>query len=120
MGHYIINEFIRNICEHSLLLGGYYYFTCDEVKIQEDKLYLIEGKHGKNKYPNIADIKDGLLKMALYVNLKEVYYENKKYIPIPVLKLTTEAASSSLPNYYNNLLIEASENNFEVRIEKVK
>jgi hypothetical protein len=30
-------------------LGGFYYFTCDEVEIHGNELYLIEGKHSKEK-----------------------------------------------------------------------
>jgi hypothetical protein len=41
-------------------LGGLYYFTADEVVLQGSKIYLIEGKHSKNKsLPSLEDIKDG-------------------------------------------------------------
>jgi len=71
-------------------LGGYYYFTSDEVEINEKNVFLIEAKHTKeNKLPSIGDIKDGLLKMILFTNLEDVKIDGKKYNPIPVLKLTT-------------------------------
>ncbi|MEM3693911.1 MAG: hypothetical protein QXI39_07835 [Candidatus Bathyarchaeia archaeon] len=71
-------------------LGGYYYFTCDEVEIHGKNLYLIEGKHSRTKtLPSLEDIKDGLLRMILYTNLENVEIDNKKYNPVPILKLTT-------------------------------
>jgi len=100
-------------------LGGYYYFTCDEVEIHGNELYLIEGKHGTSGYPSIADVKDGLLKMILYTNLKKVYYNDKEFMPIPVLKLTTKGEPSRFPDYYNTLLKEAEQNNFRILTKKV-
>lgn len=71
-------------------LGGYYYFTCAEVEIHEDDLYLIEGKHTKTgKLPSLEDIKDGLLRMIMFTNLENVKIEGKDYNPVPILKLTT-------------------------------
>ncbi len=58
-------------------IGGYYYFTCDEVEIQGNELYLIEGKHSTSGYPSLNDVKDGLLKMIMYTNLKKVYYNHE-------------------------------------------
>jgi hypothetical protein len=72
-------------------LGGYYYFTSDEVDIKKNNVYLIEGKHSRtNSLPSLEDIKDGLLKMMLFTNLKNVKIDSKSYKPIPVLKLTIE------------------------------
>ena len=71
-------------------LGGYYYFTSDEVEINEKNIFLIEAKHTKSdKLPSIGDIKDGLLKMILFTNLKEVKIKGKEYSPVAVLKLTS-------------------------------
>lgn len=71
-------------------LGGLYYLTTDEVITEGKVLFLIEGKHSRNsKLPSIGDIKDGLLKMMLYCNLKNVKVANNYYIPKPVLKLTS-------------------------------
>jgi hypothetical protein len=100
-------------------IGGYYYFTCDEVEIHGNELYLIEGKHGTNVYPSLNDVKDGLLKMILYTNLKKVYYNNKEFIPIPILKLTTEGDVYRLPKHYDTLLKEAEENKFKVIIRRM-
>ncbi len=71
-------------------LGGNYYFTSDEVKLEKDDIHLIDAKHTKeNKIPYLGDIKDGLLKMILFTNLEEVKIDNRKLNPILILKLTT-------------------------------
>ncbi len=95
-------------------LGGNYYFTCDEVEVHGNEIYLIEGKHGINEYPSLADVKDGLLKMILYTNLKKVYLNNKEFTPVPFLKLTTKGNPAKFPDYYDTLLIEAKTNNFKI------
>lgn len=44
-------------------LGGYYFFTCDEVTIEKDIIYLVEGKHSQQRLiPSLEDLKDGLIK----------------------------------------------------------
>ena len=124
-------------------LGGEYYFTTDEIKIDNEKIYLIEGKHSKNEIlPSNGDIKDGLLKMILYTNLKEVKINEIEYQPIPVIKLTSTKLKGSIfsndssekikefisshnfsnkqKGLINNLFVEANENNFIVNIEKAE
>ncbi|HRI26795.1 MAG TPA: hypothetical protein PK715_01950, partial [Chitinophagales bacterium] len=50
-------------------LGGKYFLTVDEVKVDSEILYLMEAKHSKNALlPSKSDIKDGLLKLLLYCN----------------------------------------------------
>ena len=105
-------------------LGGYYFFTCDEVEIENDTIYLTECKHSKQSLiPSLEDIKDGLLKMILFANLKEVKIEGKEYKPIAVLKLTSdfrfskEKLRSSQIEILKLLKEEARENNFMVRIK---
>lgn len=86
-------------------LGGYYFFTSDEVKIEKDNIYLIDAKHTKgNKLPSIGDIKDGLLKMMLFANLEDVKIVDKNYNSIPVLKLTTESKSTILNKSQNKTM----------------
>lgn len=104
-------------------LGGDYYFTSDEVKIEKDNLFLIEGKHTKEaKLPALEDIKDGLLKMILFTNLKEVKIDSKEYNPIPVLKLTTrkdfdiKSIKESQKEMLNLLKKEAEHNGFRIII----
>lgn len=104
-------------------LGGLYYFTVDEFEIKENNLYLIEGKHTKDKnLPSLNDIKDGLLKMILFTNLENVMVKNKIYISMPILKLTTgsnfrlEDLNKSNRNILSLLQKEAKANGFKVLI----
>jgi hypothetical protein len=100
-------------------LGGLYYFTADEIHIKNNTLYLIEGKHSKQSLiPSSEDIKDGLVKMILFTNLKDVKIGNKGYSPIAVLKLTSETEfsktllSKSQLEQLQLLKKEAEKNNF--------
>jgi hypothetical protein len=102
-------------------LGGYYFFTCDEVSIEKDTIYLIEGKHSKQSLiPSLEDIKDGLLKMILFTNLKEVKIGKKEYKPVAVLKLTSalrfkkEKLRKSYLGALELLKEEAEKNHFHV------
>lgn len=104
-------------------LGGYYFFTCDEAQIKGDKLYLAECKHSKNSMiPSSEDIKDGLIKMILFVNLSDLVVGKKKYIPFPVLKLTSDinfSKTSLQKSQFEHLRLlnrEAEENGFNVLI----
>jgi hypothetical protein len=96
-------------------LGGKYYFTTDEIIIEKDKVFLIEGKHSKNALlPSKNDIKDGLLKMILYTNLKDIYIDDKKYTPLPVIKLTSTKLKNSISsaNSFNKIENFVAKNNF--------
>ncbi|MCS7092154.1 MAG: hypothetical protein NZM26_02285 [Patescibacteria group bacterium] len=102
-------------------LGGYYYFTSDEVEIKGNNIFLIEGKHSRtNSLPSLEDIKDGLLKMILFTNLEDVKIDATKYNPIAVLKLTVEnyfnenRLSSSQKEILRLLREEAKVNNFKI------
>ena len=104
-------------------LGGYYYFTCDEAKLFKNSICLIEAKHSKESIiPSTEDIKDGLIKMILFSNLKEVKVRGKEYIPLPILKLTSnklfsiDKLSSSRIALLKLLLKESIINKFEVLI----
>ena len=107
-------------------LGGYYYFTSDEVEINEKNVFLIEAKHTKeNKLPSIGDIKDGLLKMILFTNLEDVKIDGKKYNPIPILKLTTgegfelNGLNEQQKKILELLKKEAKFNGFEILINDI-
>ena len=109
-------------------LGGKYYFTTDEIRIENDKIYLIEAKHSRTSIlPSIGDIKDGLLKMILYTNLKNVSINGNEYSAIPVLKLTSSKLTNNIyqtdfetntelnsrqKEVLKQLFDEANENNF--------
>ncbi|MDR1866035.1 MAG: hypothetical protein LBR08_10750 [Bacteroidales bacterium] len=124
-------------------LGGQYFFTADEMAIDEKTVYLIEGKHTKKGLlPNPGDIKDGLLKMILYSNLCDVTVNNVKMKSEAVLSLTSakingEISSKSsvrertdfiLNNRFspaqsvliNDIFNEATENNFILKIGYAK
>jgi hypothetical protein len=102
-------------------LGGFYYFTCDELEIHEKEIHLIEGKHSKiANLPSLGDIKDGLLKMALFTNLTNVKIGDVEYNPLPILKLTSrisvKSPSSSQAKMLELLKKEAKVNRFRVLI----
>ncbi len=91
-------------------LGGKYFFTTDEVAFDCDKVLLIEAKHSRNSLlPSINDIKDGLLKMILYTNLKDVSIEGENYQAVPILKLTSSRITSSNTENINSFLAKNAE-----------
>jgi hypothetical protein len=78
-------------------LGGKYFLTVDELLIENDTIYLIESKHTNSGIiPSKSDIKDGLLKMILFANLKEVSLNGKSYKHKAVLQLTSNRLRSSV------------------------
>lgn len=102
-------------------LGGYYYFTADEARINGDKVYLVEAKNTQSnkELPSINDIKDGLLKMILFTNLEEVMIGKKLYTPIPLLKLTGSEITKKdykVQTFLQQLMKEANTNGFKVEI----
>jgi hypothetical protein len=124
-------------------LGGQYFFTVDEVFIDNDTVYLIESKHSKqNILPSKGDIKDGLLKMILYSNLCEVEVNGKKMKSKAVLNLTSPKVigeiSSEIPvgdraaflldnnfsqeqiRFIDALLDEGAKNEVIIKIKNVK
>ncbi len=124
-------------------LGGQYFLTVDEIKINQIKVSLIEGKHSKNAVlPSKGDIKDGLLKMILYCNLSEVTANGKAVKSEAVLNLTSpklkgaitsENTPKDMAHFFaeNNfsaqqiqlvetIFIEAKQNNFIIQIQYSK
>lgn len=104
-------------------LGGYYYFTADEVEIVGNNLFLVEGKHTKSSIlPSEGDIKDALIKMILFTNLENVVVNGVRYNPVPVLKLTTnrefreDSLSERKRMFLNLLKREAELNGFSLKI----
>ena len=84
---------------------------------------LHEAKHTRSaRLPSREDIKDGLLKMILFTNLKHLKVGDNGYTPVPILKLTTGADFNlnSLNNSQRTLLAdlkqEAETNGFQVTI----
>lgn len=113
---------VKGIVTIQNYLGGFYYFTSDEIEVRDNDVYLIEGKHGKGVLPSIGDIKDGLIKMILFTNLEDVKIGNKNYNAKPVLKLTIENRFDpaqlrvAQKNDLELLKKEARTNGFEVKI----
>lgn len=103
-------------------LGGFYYFTADEMEVEGEDILLIEGKHSKGTLPALGDIKDGLIKMFLFTNLEDVKIGDKVFNPKAVLKLTIENhfnrnfLSPSQKRNLNLLGEESRLNNFDIRI----
>jgi len=122
-------------------LGGKYFLTVDEVEINKDTISLIESKHSKSTLlPGISDIKDGLIKMILFSNLKEISVNSKELNCKPILQLTSSKLKSSITSdaskqeienfiqqnklnqkhqqLLDGLLIESKNNNFTIIINK--
>ncbi|KJR44013.1 hypothetical protein MCHI_000088 [Candidatus Magnetoovum chiemensis] len=97
-------------------IGGHYYLTVDEAEIKGNKVYLIESKHTESKkLPSIGDIKDGLIKMILFTNIKHAVIDGKEYEAIPVLKLTTGNRLQKIEEKKLTPLIEEGRtNNFRI------
>ena len=88
-------------------LGGLYYLTTDEVIIKNKIISLIESKHSDiGLFPGKSDIKDGLLKMILYSNLKNVKLDGVNYNSIPILQLTSTKLKGSVKSSDLELDIE--------------
>ena len=122
-------------------LFGKYFFTVDETRVEPKIVYLIEAKHSiRAAFPSRSDIKDGLIKMMLYTNLKNV-----KIGAMPVnfkvqIRLTSTKLEGSVnsnesiekfdlfcsgnsidakqKSFLTKLFHEARENNFTIILEK--
>ena len=88
-------------------LGGKYFLTVDEVEIDKNTISLIESKHSKSTLlPGISDIKDGLIKMILFTNLKEISVSSKELNCKPILQLTSAKLKSSITSQSSKSEIE--------------
>ncbi len=97
-------------------LFGKYFFTCDETKIEEKTLYLIEAKHSQRaKTPSKNDIKDGLIKMMLYTNLQKVKVGKTAMNLRVMIRLTSNQLKSSINSDAKTEEIEKffTENSFD-------
>ncbi|MCD9188216.1 MAG: VWA domain-containing protein [Pyrinomonadaceae bacterium] len=78
-------------------LFGKYFFTCDETKIENKNVYLIEAKHSvRAKMPSKNDIKDGFIKMMLYINLQNVKVGTKPFVLKVQIRLTANQLKGSI------------------------
>ncbi len=79
------------------LSGGKYFFTCDETRLENETLFLIEDKHSSRAImPSENDIKDGLLKMMVYTNLQNVRVGKTPVKLQAVLRLTSSRIIGSI------------------------
>lgn len=116
-------------------LGGEYYFTTDEIMIEDNEVFLIEKKHTTRTFPSTADIKNGLVRMMLFKNLDTAMINGELYDPVPILGVTgseLEGYTSNSDSIENNLtsisdrkrdevdslLQEGNENDFTVIISE--
>lgn len=138
-------EFIQSSTKSKIeienYLGGYYYFTIDEVVEKDGTLCLVESKHSANAIlPSNDDIKDGLLKLMLYNNLCEVRdlsgkrdfkivlqltsnkLQNAVHLPTTAQNINAFIATNKLKSNQSDMLhflnAECKENGFEIWISK--
>ncbi len=123
--------------------GGKYFLTCDETLVEEKTLTLMEAKHTiRAKLPSQSDIKDGLIKMILYTNLKNVKVGAESVKLKVALRLTSnklkgstksDAKIEELEKFYTanslnkrqiefltKLFNEAKTNNFQIVLENAE
>ena len=116
-------------------LGGEYYFTTDEIMVENGKAFLIEKKHTSKSFPSTADIKNGLVRMMLFKNLDTLKIDGEEHQVFPILGVTGKELEGCLSNsdkIENNLegvserkrkeieslLQEANKNDFTVIISE--
>ena len=104
-------------------LGGQYFFTVDETRVVNGNVLLIEGKSTReNRLPSLADIKDALLKMIVYTNLRNVLLDGRKVSVTPALLLTTGPDLSpgilSSDEVFRSLKQEAVANGFQILLNE--
>ncbi|MDR1484395.1 MAG: hypothetical protein LBT09_06190 [Planctomycetaceae bacterium] len=103
-------------------LGGQYFLTADEIKINPKELHLIESKYSNNsKLPSIGDIKDGLLKMILFSNLSNVFVDGQSIKGQAILALTSAKIKGQIFSSDKDDLINAfiAQNKFNTKQRKL-
>ena len=98
-------------------LGGEYHLTADEIYWESDRLVIQESKNTTTKkLPSMSDIKDGLFKLILFVNMEQVSVDDKSDVEfVTKLKLTGDLAGSLfLPNAMEQVLNFCRENRLTV------
>lgn len=124
-------------------LFGKYFFTCDETRIENKTVYLIEAKHSaRAKMPSENDIKDGFVKMMLYTNLANVKVNGAAHKLKVMIRLTSAKLNGSINssakeedvekfgednlmdvsarNFIKKIFQEARENDFTVILEQAE
>lgn len=101
---------------------GKYYFTADEVFIFDGTAFLIEKKNTKpKKLPSASDIKDALVKLALFHHLDTIMEGGTRYPVRIVLGLTSESITGWCHNLQQSEAIQAfmDENEFTAANRRV-
>lgn len=89
-------------------IGGEYRQTVDECRIAADRLFLIEKKHSRTaRLPHMGDLKDGLVKMMLWTNLADVRLSGTRYVPSPVIGLTSSKVAGSFSSRGDDAALRA-------------
>lgn len=103
-------------------LGGIYYLTADEViKDENTNVYIIqESKNSSTGFlPGISDIKDGLFKLILYMNLHYLKLDTTNVEFLTCLKLTGQKVKGflSMPCDEKTItdFLEANKGNYSKR-----
>ncbi len=93
---------VKGIFEMQNNLGGKYFLTCDELDIDSanNKVLIQECKNSKDgKLPQESDIKDGLFKVLLFSQIKELQIGEVAYDYCVNLRLTGKFNTTlTLPN----------------------
>ena len=91
-----LEENTKGIFRISNYLGGQYYLTADEIYWEDDQLIIQESKNSsKGKLPSEDDIKDGLFKLILFANMRQVSVDERANIQfVTRLKLTGDLVGS--------------------------
>jgi hypothetical protein len=98
-------------------LGGNYFLTCDNTKVDEGQVFLVENKNGSVKFPSSEAVKEGLMKMALFSNLREVKVNGVPCKPVPTLHLAAKQPLTAENRKLVALLrMEEQSNNFQITL----
>ena len=107
-------------------LFGKYFFTVDETRIEPKTVYLIEAKHSQRaKLPSRSDVKDGLIKMMLYTNLRNVRVGAKPLNHKVQIRLTSSKLAGSINSemsdeilikFCSDNLVDQANKNFLIKL----
>ena len=101
--------------------GGEYYLTADEIYWENERLVIQEAKNTtKDELPSKNDIKDGLFKLILFLNMEKVDVDDRTDVPFMTrLKLTGNLTGHlSLPNSTNQVSNFCQENSLSSALRK--
>jgi hypothetical protein len=111
----------KNLFYISNYLGGEYYLSPDEVYIEDGVLVIQESKNSTKgtNLPTRDDLKDGLFKLILYGNLKQVYLNNQEMMFRVRLKITGGFAGRLLLPQNDSVVVEFCQRNHFTRQQAV-